>query len=105
MKRPQGGDGVVSRAPLAAVAPAVEGEFPALVQFATDPAYDDGKPRETGTFMVCVGDGRWRVLLRERSLRYEAWLSGETLQECLQAAENALRGNSVEWRKAKEWKK
>lgn len=105
LKRPQGGDSAASREPLAAIVPGVEGEFPSLVQFCTDPIYDDGKPRETGTFMVCVGEGRWRILLRERSLRLEAWLSGETLCEALQAAEGALRAGLVAWRKAKEWKR
>jgi hypothetical protein len=74
-------------------------ELPNLVEFLSRSAWPDGKARETGTVLVCFGEGRWRLWLNDRDFDgLSAWVSAETLRGVLLAAEKGLAGNSLEWR-------
>lgn len=76
-------------------------EFPGLWEFLTAGKYDDGSARLPGTVLLCSGEGRVRLWLNNRDEGLTAWLSGETVEEVVKAADMALTTGNVEWRRAK----
>lgn len=79
--------------------------FPALVEFLSATAWDEQTPRQTGTLLLCAQDGRWRLWLNDREHARSAWLSGETIEEVVTAAEQGLTLDSLEWRGDREQRK
>lgn len=74
--------------------------YPALHEFLTLAVWDDGSPRQTGTLLLCWGEGRWRAWLNDRDSQRSAWLSAAALADLLGAIEDGLVGSSLEWRRA-----
>lgn len=72
--------------------------YPDLYNFLTDTQWDDGKPRETGTMLLFVQEGRYKVALNDRDADASAFVSGRTLTELLLAVEEAITDPTVEWR-------
>lgn len=79
--------------------------WPALAEFLSSGAWDNGDPRERGTMLLVWSDGRWRAWLNDKDTGAAAWMSGETLSEVLDDASEALREGSLEWRVVKPWAK
>lgn len=72
--------------------------FVALTEFLTVSEWEPGTARETGTLLVCTGDGRWRAWLNDRDNQMAAWASSATLEGLLNALEQGLRVGGLEWR-------
>lgn len=74
--------------------------YPALTEFVTLDRWDDGNERQTGTVLVCFGDGRWRAWLNDRDGSRSAWVSADSLTGLLGALDLGLREGRLEWRGA-----
>lgn len=90
------------------VSPALEAckltaKYPGLAEFLSSVAWTAEEARETGTVLICTGDGRWRAWLNDRDGGVTAWVSAGTLTGLLDALEQGLVGGGLEWRKAKVW--
>lgn len=72
--------------------------FPALAEYMTLTEYDDGAKRLTSTLLFFVEDGLLKACINDRDLRRTAFFSGSTFREVLQALEDALCSDTVEWR-------
>jgi hypothetical protein len=89
--------------------PAVLGDGPGLLQGYPD-LYDflvlgrwpDGCVRETGTAMVFLDDGKWKIWLHDRDAKAGCFVAGNSLEGALQAAEGAVSGQSGDWRPDKK---
>jgi hypothetical protein len=72
--------------------------FPNLTAFLRDQTYDDGSARETGTILLFVEDGRYKVWLHDRDAGESCFVSNTTLSNLLHAVEAGLKGDDLEWR-------
>lgn len=83
------------------------GLFPNLAAFIRDQQYDDGTVRETGTILLFVEDGRYKVWLHDRDTACSCFVTNTTLCNLLEAAEVALGQDNLEWRADRDppWKK
>jgi hypothetical protein len=75
-----------------------EVHFPALVEFLTALEWEPGKARATGTAMLLSEHGSWKVWLHDRDAKRSCWLTGRSIDGCLLAAEEVLRGGLADWR-------
>ena len=75
-------------------------QHPALCEFLTLSSWEGGEIRETGTLLVCWGDGQFKAWINDRDSGRTAWLSGSTISELLDLVEERLRGDTLEWRAA-----
>lgn len=72
--------------------------YPHIWDFLCDNRWDDDSEREVGTLLITSGDGKVRVWLNDRAGQASAWVSGSSLSEALERAENGLEGEDLEWR-------
>lgn len=72
--------------------------FPNLHDFLTEVAWDDGKPRKTGTLMLLVEDGWWKAWVHDRDCKASAWIAGTTMDDVLLMVEDALERSTMAWR-------
>lgn len=75
--------------------------FPTLAEYLSVTAWDDGSPRETSTLLVFVEEGVWKGCIHDRAAGRSAWLSGAAPVALLGRLEDALRDETVEWRRRK----
>lgn len=74
-------------------------DFPRLWEMLTAVRYSDGGARQTGTMLVLVESGFWKVQLRDREEEQALWRSGSSLTDCLIEIEGALSQQSCgDWR-------
>jgi hypothetical protein len=76
-------------------------EWPVLVEWLTITAWDDGKPRQTGTCMILAESGQWKAWLHDRDLKRAAWCAGDTLSLLLASIERGLANDGLGWRRDK----
>lgn len=76
-------------------------ELAHLWEFLCLTVYDDGSPRTEGTMLVTASDGRVRVWLNDKDAELSCWVSGSTLLDALETANEGLGGDCLEWRAAK----
>ena len=74
---------------------------PALWEFVTASAWDDGQERVTGTILIFVEDGRVKLCLNDRDGDCVAFVSGLTFEEALSSANEGLEGDTLDWRRSK----
>jgi len=74
---------------------------PTLFQFLTDDHWDDGSPREPGTLLLFADGGRFKACLNDRDSGSSVFVSGVSLEAILEALEEGLAGDSLEWRAKK----
>lgn len=86
----------------AGVSPAFRAKFPALVEFLTELAFEDGTPREPSTLLTFIEDGVWKLCLNDRALGRTLWVSGDTFTSTVESMERSLEDGTGCWRKA--WK-
>ena len=73
---------------------------PAICEFLTLASWEGGDARETGTLLLCFGDGQFKCWLNDRDGGRTAWLSGPTVSELLTSAEERLAADTLDWRAA-----
>lgn len=76
-------------------------EFPRLLEFLTEPVWEDGSPRQTGTILLFLDEGRLKACLAERSLGLVAFVTGPSLLGLLVEVEAVLRDGKADWRASK----
>lgn len=89
--------------------PAVTGcpfpsEYPALWEYLTASRWEDGRPRQTATLMVCVEDGRFKGCVNDRANGRSVWVSAGSFTGLLGAVEAVLQSGQAEWRR-NQWSK
>lgn len=78
--------------------------YQALVEFIRVEEWMDGSVRTPGTLLLCWGDGRWRLWLNNRDGSETAWVSSDSLEGVLSAANTGLANGDLEWRPSQERK-
>ena len=71
---------------------------PLLWAMLTDDLWDDGSARLRGTLLVLVDGGTVKLWLNDRACERAAWVSGESLDDALDALEGGLYANALAWR-------
>lgn len=90
---------------VAGVDPSWSLKWPALCGHLFDLKYDDGTERQTSTLMLLSELGVVKACLNDRDVSRSAWVSGRTVDECLEALESGLVADSLDWRvKPAGWK-
>lgn len=74
--------------------------YPALWEYLTLSAWEDGSPRALSTLIVFQEDGAWKVCLNDRAEGRSLWRSADTLAGLWEALEVALAGNAADWRRS-----
>lgn len=77
---------------------------PQLWEFLTHATYDDGEARQTGTFMVLVDDGVLKGWVNDKDCGKACWVSADSWENLLRAAQKALEDPGTAWRAVKDWK-
>lgn len=80
--------------------PEFESGFPNLYEHLACRCWDDDvtQPRVTSTLTFFGDAGCLKACLRDRAESRTAWVAGGSLGECLEALEEQLRTNTVQWR-------
>jgi hypothetical protein len=76
--------------------------LPALTEFLCVGQWDDGAPRDLGTLLLFVGDGRWKCMLRDKDGGRVCFTSAATLEALLTQIERGLVGGGLDWRADKQ---
>lgn len=80
-------------------------DLPALREFLTAAEWPDGEPRKTGTVLLFLGDaGRLQVMLNDRDQQLVAFLTGDSLEGLLHAANRAVVDEAADWRASRDSK-
>lgn len=74
---------------------------PALLEWMTAVAWDDGKARQTGTVMVMTEGGVWKAWMHDRDAKVSSWVTGKDLVEVLTRMDLLLQNGQGEWRSDK----
>lgn len=72
--------------------------IPTIWEWLTAGTYDDGTTRIPSTLLIMSEAGRVKVCLNDRANSRSTWKSGITLDSALTGLDEALRGDSCEWR-------
>ena len=75
--------------------------FPTLSEFLSEQRWADGSQRLTGTVLIMVDDGVWKMCLHDRHSALSAWLSAPSWSMLLDVAERKVVAAEVDWRKDK----
>jgi hypothetical protein len=98
MQRRQAGTVTPAEPAVLGNGPGILEMYPDLTEFLTAVRWPDGTARETGTAMVFVEAGAWKVWLHDRDAHMGCFVSGHSLEGALAAAEGAVAGQSGDWR-------
>ena len=79
--------------------------WPSLWEFMTATEWDDKSRRAVGTILVMFEEGTWKVMLNDKALGRLAFVSGPSWEAAMNKADDAVRTDEADWRKAKAWKK
>lgn len=72
--------------------------YPTLTDYLTCEAWEDGTPRVPATVMLFAQDGRWKVCINDKAMSRVAFIAGLTPESALQAAEDGLASDDLDWR-------
>jgi len=75
--------------------------FPAMYEFLTATAWDDGKKRVCGTAMVLAEGGRWKAWLHDRDGKRSCFVSAGSFPALFEACEDVLANGGGDWRSDK----
>ena len=73
---------------------------PALWEYLTLDAWEDGSARQTSTLSVFWGTNGLQAALNDRDAGLVAFASGDSLDVLLQALEHGLQSDSLDWRQS-----
>lgn len=77
--------------------------WPNVLDFLSMSTWDDGSSRTLGTIRIFVEEGRWKLALNDPGNGRYAFLSGETPEDVLSAADDGLGDDTLDWRASKPW--
>jgi hypothetical protein len=101
MVRVKGSEGKMA-GPAADVSGPLLAKHPALAEWLTAVAWDDGKPRQVGTLMVLAEGGLWKAWLHDRAQARACWLAAERLDALFAAIEETVASGRGDWRPDKK---
>lgn len=78
--------------------PKVSGRFPALWDFVTVTACDNGDPRKTTTLLLFVEGGVWKCCIHDRERDRSAFVAASTLEGLMGKVDKGLDTDSLDWR-------
>ena len=73
-------------------------EYPLLSEYLVDPAWEDGKERETATLLLLVDAGQLKGCLNDRALGRSCWVTGGSVEAVLASLELGLLEGDLPWR-------
>lgn len=73
---------------------------PCLWEFLTDGKWDDGATRQLGTVLLFLDGFVWKCWVNDKAQGRTAFVSGESLLDCLMAVEEGLREDWLDWRQS-----
>lgn len=79
-------------------------KHPALVEFMTLEAFDDGQLRQTTTVLLFSESGVYKACVSDRDGGRVAFVTAGGLVSLLDAVEAGLQQSSLDWRPARKWK-
>jgi len=74
-------------------------KYPALCEYLALTKWEDGKPRETSTLLIFVGDGGLVGGLNDRANGQTLWVTEDSIQGLLDGIEEHLREGTGVWRR------
>ena len=72
--------------------------YPAIWEYLTLEAHEDGTPRERSMLMILVEDGIVKGCLQDRDQGQSLWASGSGVPGVLEALDRHLQAGTGEWR-------
>jgi hypothetical protein len=72
--------------------------FSGLLEFLSSVSWTDGSPRVRGTLSLTVTGGRWSARLKDPNRKGYCYLTGETVDGVLEAVEEGLSNDTLDWR-------
>lgn len=76
-------------------------KYPNLWAFVTAAAFEDGEPRQTGTLLLFLEQGRLKGCLNDRECGEVCFVTGSTLEDLLGRIEAGLGSSDLDWRTAR----
>lgn len=73
-------------------------KFPALLDHLVSTLWPDGSGRETSTILVFCEGGGWKACLHDRDAGMQCFVSGESFEALIKAADAACRPGKGDWR-------
>lgn len=73
-------------------------KYPTLLEFLTRVGWDDGQPREKGSFFVFCEDGMFKACLNDKDAGMVAFITCMSFNALLDRVEKGLAANSLDWR-------
>ena len=92
-----------SAAPPASSQSTYLGLFLTLLEFLSSVSWADGSKREPGTLTLTVTAGRWSLRVKDPNGKRYAYLTGDTVDSCLENAEKGLESDQMDWREDKPY--
>jgi len=74
---------------------------PAIWEYLTLEAHEDGTARQRGMLMAFVEDGVVKVCMQDRDNEQSLWVSAQSLPSALEVLEGHLQGGTGDWRRMK----
>lgn len=74
-------------------------KYPTIAQYLCDEFWDDGKARKPSTMTINMAGGDVSISISDHEYEQSCYTTSETLQDALEALEDALGANKVTWRK------
>jgi hypothetical protein len=75
--------------------------FPSVLEFVSRCSWEQGVPRLTGTIMLLVDGGLWKLWCHDRDSGESLFVSGQALEEALRSLEGHLSQGTGDWRQDK----
>lgn len=82
--------------------PEWQGCFPTVCEYCTTDRYADGSARERSSLTVRVQEGKLLVVLSDPTVTRSLYRVGQTVELAVLAIEEALTGNTADWRRWKQ---
>lgn len=74
--------------------------MPALWEFLTAVAWDDGEERRTGTLLLFTEEGRWKCCVNDRDAGLVTFVAAESPDQLLRSVDKGLVDDTLDWRKS-----
>lgn len=72
--------------------------LPSLMEFCSLTLLEDGSKRPVGTLQISTSQGRWQLKLKDPGSNVYCFVTGETLEDALLAAEEVCATGEGDWR-------